>query len=111
MLLRRQWLDGEDLGEASKAYDPPLDLPEAYEKQVAQSDHIADRLRREADRVANFASLRSQVDIQKDSLEEILQKENELENRRESLSVQWTEIWKPCLFQPLSPKEMLSWLN
>ncbi len=66
-LLRRQWLESDDVAEESLAYDPKNSLPEAYEGQIKQADQIADRLRREADRVASSAALRAQVENLQDT--------------------------------------------
>ena len=55
-LLRRQWLDDQDVTQESLAYAPNQPLAEAYEGYVQEADNIADRLRREADRVAGGSS-------------------------------------------------------
>jgi len=60
-ILRRQWLDQEDVTEESQSYDPEQPLPEAYEGYVGRADLIADRLRREADQVSNTAAFRAQI--------------------------------------------------
>ncbi|RPJ74089.1 MAG: hypothetical protein EHM15_05910, partial [Desulfobacteraceae bacterium] len=57
VLVRRAWLQREDVAEEAKAYDPGCDLAQAYEASVARSDATADRLRREAVRVAEYAAL------------------------------------------------------
>ena len=51
-LVRRAWLDGEDVDEAARGYDPERPLPEAYEGAVGAADAVADRLRADADRAA-----------------------------------------------------------
>jgi len=54
--VRRAWLQGENIEDESRAYDPERDLAEAYEVSVAQADETGDRLRREASRVAEYAA-------------------------------------------------------
>ncbi len=110
-LLRYQWIDGKDVTVESTVYDPQKPLPDAYEGYVNQADLISDRLRREAERVANRATLRAQVE----TLEEILVNN---ENRRETLNqcaenldIAWSKIWEPVGITPLSPKEMSGWLT
>ena len=61
-LLKRQWLDGEDVAEEAVVFSPGSPLPEAYENLVGLSDQTADRLRREADRVQKHASLKSRIE-------------------------------------------------
>ncbi|MEJ2690209.1 MAG: hypothetical protein P8130_09720, partial [Deltaproteobacteria bacterium] len=110
-LLRRQWLDNEDVSEASGAYEPEKPLPEAYEDQVRLADVIADRLRNEADRVANAANLKTQAEQQQETLKECDALEKDLDQRQKSLDDEWTKVWEPIGITPFSPKEMSGWLN
>ncbi|MFH0784118.1 MAG: AAA family ATPase [Pseudomonadota bacterium] len=110
-LLRRQWLDREDVAEESLDYAPEKPLAETYEGYVGQSDDIADLLRREADRVAGMAALRSRVQ----SLEEALA-DNEWEKQALVLKAgeqeqRWHKVWQSVDIVPLSPREMSSWLT
>ena len=109
-LLRRQWLDHEDVSAESLDYDPNQPLPEAYEGYVQQGDDIADRLRREADRVANAAALRAQAERQQEHLADFAESRKLLERREEKLKAEWLDIWHPIGITPLSPKEMSGWL-
>ncbi|MCK5783683.1 MAG: hypothetical protein KAH06_04500, partial [Desulfobacterales bacterium] len=108
--LRRQWLDGEDVSKESLDYDSEKSLPEAYEGYVARADHVADRLRREAERVANSASLRAQLETLEKFLEENDQIKRDLDLREQERDEAWTQVWEPVGIIPLSPKEMSSWL-
>jgi len=108
--LRRHWLDGEDVSKESLDYNSEKSLPEAYEGHVARADHVADRLRREAERVANSASLRVQVETLENALAESDQVKGNLDLKEQQLDEEWTQIWKPVGITPLSPKEMSSWL-
>jgi chromosome segregation ATPase len=110
-LLRRQWIDGEDVAEEANVLSPEAPLPDTYEKLVGLSDQTADRLRREADRVQKHASLKSQIE--------------NIENRRSELDIEtkglhsdladadhrWHELWATCDIIPLSPREMRQWLS
>jgi uncharacterized protein YhaN len=109
-LLRRQWLDREDVTEECLAYDPEQPLPEAYEGYVQQVDVIADRLRREADRVANAAALRAQVETQQEKLADLDKIRAAHELQKQELDQAWISIWQPVGVTPLSPKEMSGWL-
>ncbi|NQU63418.1 MAG: hypothetical protein HQ517_03920, partial [SAR324 cluster bacterium] len=110
-LLRRQWIAGEEVHSAAQAYHQELDLPEAYEKAVEQADSTADRLRREADRVHQYSSLKAE--------ESALQKKClDTENSRDAVQALWAEqekawqqCWKQIKIDALSPKEMQAWLN
>lgn len=110
-LLRRQWLNNEDVSKESQAYDPEKPLPEAYEGLVNQADVIADRLRNEADRVANAANLRAKVEQQQELLTECETLEKNLDQREKVFNEEWGDTWKPLGISPRSPKEMSGWLT
>ena len=110
-LLRRKWIGGEDISSEVNGYDSVQELPEAYEAHVKQSDHIADRLRREAERVAKSASLRARIESLDIAIQDIVLLEQELTNREEVLVTRWQAVWQPIKVEPLSPKEMLAWLT
>lgn len=109
-LLRRQWLGHEDVTEDSIAYDPDQSLPEAYHGYVQQVDRVADRLRREADRVANAAALRAQMETQQECLVDLDKSRATLLLQEKELDAAWMDIWQPVGISPLSPKEMSGWL-
>ncbi|MDY6823674.1 MAG: AAA family ATPase [Thermodesulfobacteriota bacterium] len=108
--IRRQWLDGEKECEESQAYGAEKSLPEAYEGYVVRADHIADRLRREAERVANSAALRAQVETLENFLAENDKITADLDSSAQQLNDAWSLVWKPLGITPLSPKEMSGWL-
>ncbi len=70
-LLRRKWLEKEDVSREAAAYDATRSLPEAYEVQVQKADSIADRLRREAERIAKVESLQEQIETLEERIREI----------------------------------------
>lgn len=110
MLIKREWLDKEDVKKEVASYSPDNSLDIAYEKRVFESDELADRLRREADRVAQQAEWISQKEK---CTEEITSLESELdkvENDSDSLKKEWSDLWQESGIVPLSPKEMRSWI-
>ena len=110
-LVRRAWLQDENVEDESKAYDPERDLAEAYEVSVARADEIGDRLRREAARVAEYAAYLVQ---EKKIKEEIDKLESERHTADQSLAgnnEQWKAAWKSAGIDPLTPREMRSWLE
>ncbi len=110
-LLRRQWIDGQDISTEAEQYDPAHPVHDAYERHVDQSDRIADRLRREAERVAKTASLRARIENIEETIQEIISQEQKLHERRKITLDDWRGEWRPVGIKPLSPKEMLSWLT
>jgi uncharacterized protein YhaN len=110
-LLRRQWLEGQDVSEESQVYNSEHSLPSAYEKYVSKADLVADRLRREAERVANVAASRAHVETQNDILTDNDRVKEELTLREKDIDEAWTTAWQPVGIVPLSPKEMNGWLT
>ena len=111
MLLRRQWIQREDIAEESRAYDPELSLPESYERMVSVSDHIADRLYHEADRVQQHSAFKARVETIEKRLSEIGESEAAALSAVTEVSRRWLEVWVPFGFTPLSPGEMRAWIG
>ena len=110
-LLRRQWLEGEVVDAEARELDPERALPEAFEFRLVDADDIADRLRREADRVQKQAGLLAAL---ADAGKRAGEGERQLEVCREEkkqLDTEWTRLWKPVAIQPLTPREMRAWLD
>ena len=109
-LLRRQWLDGENIEAESIEYAGRQPLVAVYEGYVGQADSLADRLRREADRVAVAAACRAQVESLEATLADNDRELLVLQLRRQELTAAWHGIWRSVDMVVLSPKEMLGWL-
>lgn len=110
-LLRRQWLEGEDVSVESRDYNPELPLPEAYEQQVGQVDNTADRLRREAERVHKYAHLVADLEGADKEMTELSELEAALPGRVSIQVQRWQETWQPCGVSPLPPAEMATWIS
>ncbi len=110
ILVRRSWLEGVTDAEAARQYDPERPLPEAFETSVSEADAVSDRLRREANRVAELASLLAQkkqwVELSNRSRSELQKTESQLA----ALQDAWCAMWEPCGISPLTPKEMRGWI-
>ena len=110
-LLRRRWVNGEDIAVAAAAYAPGKTVCDVYEQQVEKADLIADRLRREAERVSRTAALRARIESFQETLQVLSRQEEELKTRQENLAADWLVLWEPRHIKPLSAKEMLAWLT
>jgi hypothetical protein len=110
-LLRRQWIDGEDIADEAKSYSPDAALPDAYERRVGLSDAIADRLRREADRVQKHAALQSRIEAVEASLSAIDEEAGKAAADLADTVRRWEALWRRSGIAPLSPREMRSWLS
>ncbi len=109
-LLRRQWIQQEDVATESRNYDVERLLPEAYEKMVSISDLIADRLYREADRVQQYSSLKAEAEKIEKRQALLHDKESSVKGALAETTRHWQEQWRACGFLPLSPREMRAWL-
>jgi uncharacterized protein YhaN len=113
-LVRQSWEgetpDAERLTEFLAHFPTEKDLAGAYAQAVREADDRADRLRREAGRVAVRASLLSG----REALERqlcTLQKEHESAARQQAeAQLEWHEGWQRLGIEPRTPREMRSWL-
>lgn len=110
-LIRRNWLDGVDLGELGEGFEGIKHLARDYEDNVGRSDGLADRLRREADRVAGAMALRSQQDMVQQVLAENDRQSQGLDARQRRFEDEWHRLWSTFSITPLSPQEMDVWLT
>ncbi len=110
-LVRRQWLDREDIRSELRDFDAQKTLPEIYESRVQGADEIADRLRREAERVHKQANLQARLKEHQQRFDTLLQQRDELTRKRKKSRQQWQILWRASGVNPLSPREMRAWLE
>ncbi len=110
-LIRRQWIEGEDLTEEVAEFSPEGSLPDTYEELVENADQTADRLRLEADRVQKHAALKSRIESLEARRSELDTESTELESDLSDADRKWQGIWAACAIHPLSPREMRQWLS
>jgi uncharacterized protein YhaN len=108
-LLRRHWIEGEDVQRASQLYSPELPLPEAYEQSVELADQTADRMYREADRVQKHAQILSGMEAAESALLDLRGRIQALLCSRDDLLARWKGHWVDCGISPLGPREMRAW--
>ena len=110
-LLRRQWIDGEDVHKKASAIDPERALPDAFEYRMIGADELADRLRREAERVHAQASLLAQSKNEELRAEETAQQLDKFSAEKKDIDAAWEALWGPCGIKPRTPREMRVWLD
>ncbi len=109
-LVLRSWIGREDVGDAASAFDAEEELPQAYQKSVIRADELADRLRREADRVAKNANFIVQLNGLQANLNEIEQNREDLKTQLSTTELQWSSHWKSTGMDPMPPREMRAWI-
>ena len=94
----------------AKAWDDAIAAD--HEPAVRRADDLADRLRREAERVATLAGLLADRALQGSErivLAANLERASSMSN---GLSVRWKALWEPLdVAEPGTPAEMLAWLR
>jgi uncharacterized protein YhaN len=84
-------------------------LSEAFENSIRKADEIADRLRREADRVAAKAKLLADQTSHNKERDRLKTEIDVAETAQQKLAKEWMQIWQPAEIRPRSPKEMRAW--
>ena len=108
-LIRGRYLDGKPDPSALAGFAPDGDLASAYERSVAAADEAADRLRREAGRVAEKAGLLADREQATRKLAALGTRRDEAEALSRTERTRWLDLWRPAGFEPLTPREMLTW--
>lgn len=111
--LRRIWLENSGSSAGSRAEKGSLveleDLMRAHEAAVRHADDMVDRLRREAARVANLASLQSRQKAAEARRKRFEDNLAQLEGTRAEFESDWAGLWAPLGIACASPKEMRAW--
>ncbi len=87
------------------------DLYQVFEEAILAADDIADRLRREAQRVAEYGMLLSEQQSAQRDLEQYQEKWRLNSKSQTALEQEWEDCWKSLEMKPWSPAEMRTWLT
>ncbi|NQU21312.1 MAG: AAA family ATPase, partial [Candidatus Nealsonbacteria bacterium] len=90
-------------------FSPGLDLAAAYGQAVREADDLADRLRRESERVATKAGLEAERSRITQEIDALQQRADEAGEERQRAEQAWVQCWQPLGIRPLPPREMRSW--
>jgi uncharacterized protein YhaN len=110
-LLRRQWIDGEDVTQEARAFDSQRTLDDAFEYRMRGADELADRLRREADRVHARASVQARKNDVTHRLLDLALQLDECNVAKKRIDAEWRTLWVSSEMQPSKPREMRAWLD
>lgn len=86
-------------------------LIQAFEETQLSADELADRLRREANRVAEYSMLLAEQQSAQREQQQQTKKWHTVEALITQLQQEWEDTWKPLSLKPWTPAEMRSWLN
>ncbi len=110
-LLRRQWVNGEDVSTEERQLGAKGTLPDEFEEHLADADEVSDRLRREAERVHAVASLQAKQEAVQRQVADITQQIEVCTDEKGRIDTDWQALWTPCRVQPRTPREMRGWLD
>jgi uncharacterized protein YhaN len=110
-LLKHQWIEDADVTAEAEAYEDGADLPDAFERAVTDADEVADRLRREAQRVHEQATMQARREACAGRLAETETSLADLTARHRALEQSWQQLWRALGIDPLPPREMADWLG
>ncbi len=93
-----------------KHAQPTQEMYQTFEEAMTHADEIADRLRREAQRVTEQATLLAEQQNARQEQENQSKKWRLSDEQLAKLQAEWEETWRPLNIKPYSPSEMRSWL-
>jgi len=88
-----------------------IEVFEAFEETMLYSDELSDRLRREANRVAEYTMLLAEQKSAQREQEQQTKKWHTVEGLINKLQSEWEDSWKKTDIKPWLPAEMRGWLN
>jgi len=114
-LVLRAWKERYEPGIHERdfiaAFKPVSDLAGAYELSVQRADEFADRLRREADRVANKATLLADRETRNNQCVRLKDMVKTAEVELARIKEEWFAVWEAIGILPRSPREMRVWVQ
>jgi len=99
----------EAVNEFVRNFPASENLAAAFGSSVQRADEVADRLRREADRVAAKAKLLTDRDMRTNQQAQLATDLAAAEKRCAETRQGWIRLWEPVGIAPRTPKEMRVW--
>ena len=111
-IVRRIHVEGGAVSDAEVvAFASGTALPDAYEAAVLRADEAADQRFESAQATARLAEILRQITEQDEQLEEWRGQEQGYCDNEAALESEWQALWKPAGITPLSPDDMLGWID
>jgi uncharacterized protein YhaN len=110
-LVQAAWGSGRQNDMVDNDFAPDQPLAAAFGHSIVDADTVGDRLRSDANRVAEYAAmLKTKNDIL-ETRREIEETADAFAAQRALLKAEWEEVWQPLGISPLPPMDMRSWLT
>ena len=110
-LLLRRWIGGEEIDAEADRLSGGAPLHEWVEERIRASDQVSDRLRFEAERVHNLASLTARREELSALLDDIRGRRAELAEQQKQWQAEWQALWQPVGIEADTPPVMEQWLD
>ncbi|WP_332692928.1 AAA family ATPase [Halalkalibacter lacteus] len=111
-LVIRTKLNTGDFEDAKlKEFTNGLPVDMAFEKSIHESDNIADKMRREAEKLGEKNKFSADIETSKIKLMRLTDDRTKLEIERKQWEEDWAKEWKATKIKPLTPEEMMEWLE
>ena len=111
-IIRRKYVDQAPVTDAEiDGYQRGDTLSNAYEGAIKHVDEAADRRYEKAEATARLAEISRQVAEQQELLVVLRAENDALIAEQEKLESAWLSIWNNAGLTPLSPDEMLVWID
>jgi uncharacterized protein YhaN len=111
-IIRRKHLEGRAVSDAElDSFAFGAALPDAYEAAVLRADEAADQRFESAQATARLAEIARQIAEQNERLEELRGREQGYHDDEAKLGADWHALWKRAGIIPLSPDDMLGWID
>ncbi len=107
--VQRSWTSGADPDCVDEEIAPGVSLRTALGAAMQRADDLADRLRRESDRVATLVGLQREEATARGVLAALTSELAEAAVRAGAHLAAWNDHWVPCGFTPDTPREMGPW--
>lgn len=111
LVIRQKLNTGDVDPSALSQFAKGLPIDMAFEKSVRETDDIADKLRTEAEKVGEKNKLLADIAASKNKVLTLTSSLEKANNHMHTWEEQWKEHWHPAKMEPLTPEEMLEWLD
>jgi uncharacterized protein YhaN len=111
-IIRRKYVEQAPVTDTEiYGYQSDSTLTSAYEGAIQQVDEAADRRYEKAEATARLAEISRQISEQQELLTTLRAEQDALVAERGKLDGSWQALWKQGDPSPLSPDEMLEWID
>lgn len=110
-LVRRAWLEGKREQREEQSFSGGYPLHLAYERAVVRADSLADTLRHEAGRAGRSTILQEEIKRCRERMGRLSAEKKAGLGEKAELAREWAATWDKCGIRPLTPPEMLAWLQ